>query len=49
MYISGATSRKEINTLIKNLNQNKFGKKYTAKLINTKFGKMYEIKTISKR
>ena len=48
MYINGATSRKEINELIKNLNQNKFGKKYTAKLINTKFGKMYEIKATNK-
>jgi hypothetical protein len=44
MYISGATPKKDVNELIKKLNQNKDGKKYTSRLITTKFGKMYEIK-----
>ena len=43
MYISGATPKKEVNDLIKKLNQNKEGVKYTAKTVKTPLGKMYSI------
>lgn len=43
MYISGATPKKEVNDLIKKLNQNKDGVKYKSQSVITPLGKMYKI------
>lgn len=49
MYISGATPKKEVNDLIKKLNQNKDGVRYSVRTVNTPLGKMYSVTKRTKR